>query len=60
MLLAYLQCELNPLKYAVMNLKNIFRSETEILNKEQLSKIIGGRKVEVTIGGKTVIVEVPD
>ncbi|MGC3977983.1 MAG: hypothetical protein QM751_06960 [Paludibacteraceae bacterium] len=43
-----------------MKPKNIFQSETEILSREQLSKIIGGKEVEVIINGKKIKITVPD
>jgi len=55
-LLAYLQGKLNPLKYAVMNTKSMIKSGMEVMDAIQLSKIKGGKEVEVIINGKKSLV----
>ena len=43
-----------------MKAKNIFSQNAEVLNSEQLSKIVGGIKVIVIRDGKPVVIELPD
>lgn len=57
---ALLQGKLNPKKNVFMKTKSIIKSGLEVMSATQLSKVIGGREVEVIIDGKKVIIIVPD
>lgn len=43
-----------------MKPKSIIKSGLEVLNATQLSKIKGGKEIEVIINGKKYVITVPD
>ena len=43
-----------------MDTKNIIKSGMEVMDAIQLSKIKGGKEVEVIINGKKYIINIPD
>ena len=43
-----------------MKTKSIIQSGVEVLSANQLSKIKGGREIEVIIEGRKVIITIPD